>query len=294
MRLASNRNPLPAYLALMRLDRPVGSLLLLWPTLAALWIAAEGLPAWHLLVIFTLGTFLMRSAGCVINDYADRNMDGAVARTRNRPLVSGEVSTTAALVLFAVLVSAAGVLVLFLNRSTQVLALAGLAVAILYPFMKRWTHFPQAFLGMAFSWGILMAWPATGNTLAPAAGLLFIGSVMWIIAYDTMYAMVDRDDDLKVGIKSTAILFGSADRLMIGLLQLIALGIWLMLGRGLDMSVPFYIGLAVCAGLFLYQQRLISKRKRDDCFRAFTNNIWVGFALFVGTLTHYSLGHLLP
>lgn len=283
-----------AYLALMRLDRPVGSLLLLWPTLAALWMAAEGVPPWQLLMVFTMGTFLMRSAGCVINDYADRHVDGAVERTKNRPLVTGRVSTRRALTLFAGLITCAGLLILLLNRTTQLLAVAGLGVAMLYPFLKRWTNFPQMALGVAFSWGILMAWTAVTGKLEPAAGLMFIGSVLWIVAYDTMYAMVDREDDLKVGIRSTAILFGSADRVMIGVLQVSTLGIWLLLGRTLEMSVFYFVALALCAALFAYQQKLIYKRKREDCLQAFTNNIWVGFVLFIGTVSHFSLSHLLP
>ena len=188
------------YLKLMRLDRPVGSLLLLWPTLAALWMASDGLPATKLILIFTLGTFVMRSAGCVINDYADRHVDGSVERTKNRPLATGAIKPTTALALFACLSLAAGILVLLLNSQTQLLALGGFAVAALYPFMKRWTYLPQTVLGAAFSWGILMAWTATETGLNSDAGLMFIASLLWIVAYDTMYAMVDREDDLKVGI----------------------------------------------------------------------------------------------
>jgi 4-hydroxybenzoate polyprenyltransferase len=277
------------YLKLMRLDRPVGSLLLLWPTLAALWMAADGLPPWRLLVIFVLGTFAMRSAGCVINDYADRHVDGQVERTRDRPLATGAVKPRQALILAAVLTALAGLLVLFLNRETQLLAVGGLAVAALYPFMKRWTHLPQAVLGVAFSWGILMAWTATGRGLTPAAGLAFIASALWIVAYDTMYAMVDRDDDIRVGVKSTAILFGQLDRLMIGILQLSALlALWL-LGQRLGYGIAYQAGLAAIGGLYLYQQFLIRNREREHCFAAFTNNIWVGFALFAATVAEVSL-----
>ncbi len=277
------------YLQLMRLDRPVGSLLLLWPTLAALWMAAEGVPPIPLIVIFTLGTFLMRSAGCVINDYADRHVDGAVERTQARPLVTGAVSETQALKLFAGLCVAAGLLVLFLNRQTQLLALAGLGVAALYPFMKRWTHLPQTVLGIAFSWGILMAWTATGAGLTPAAGLMFVGSVLWIVGYDTMYAMVDREDDLKVGIKSTAILFGDLDRLMVGVLQAGALVTFTLLGNRLGYQHAYFVGVACCAGFFIYQQYLIRDRNRDGCFKAFVNNIRVGFALFCGTVLELAI-----
>ena len=206
------------YLRLMRLDRPVGTLLLLWPTLAALAMAASGLPPLELIVIFTVGTFVMRSAGCVINDYADRHVDGAVKRTKDRPLVTGAISERQALQLFAALVVSAGVLILFLNTATKLLAVGGLALAVTYPFMKRYTHLPQVVLGAAFSWGILMAWSAQDLGVPKEALLLFIGSLFWIVAYDTQYAMVDRDDDLIVGIKSTAILFGELDRFMIGVL----------------------------------------------------------------------------
>ena len=267
----------------MRLDRPVGSLLLLWPTLAALWMAAGGIPAWYLILIFALGTFLMRSAGCVINDYADREVDGHVARTKDRPLATGAVSPKEALMLFGVLAGLAGLLVLFLNTETQLLAVGGLVVAATYPFMKRWTYLPQAVLGAAFSWGILMAWTATGTGLTAHAGLMFVGSLMWIVAYDTMYAMVDREDDLKIGVKSTAILFGNLDRLMVGILQAATLMTWWLLGERLDYAHAYFVGLAVCGLLFGYQQYLIRRRDRDGCFRAFLNNMYVGLALFIGT-----------
>ncbi len=272
------------YLKLMRLDRPVGSLLLLWPTLAALWMAAGDVPPVSLIIVFTLGTFLMRSAGCVINDYADRDVDGLVKRTQNRPLATGQIKHRDALILFAGLCLAAGLLVLFLNRATQLLAVGGLLVAAAYPFMKRWTHLPQVVLGIAFSWGILMAWTATDQGLTTTAGVMFVGSLLWIVAYDTMYAMVDRDDDLKVGIKSTAILFGDLDRLMIGILQISALLSFLLVGLQLGYQNFYYLGLLVCAALFGYQQFLIRNRDRDACLAAFKNNIRAGFALFAGTV----------
>lgn len=277
------------YLQLMRLDRPVGSLLLLWPTLAALWMAAAQTPSWQLIVIFSLGTVLMRSAGCVINDYADRHVDGQVRRTAQRPLATGAVSERAALLLFAGLVVAAGLLVLFLNRTTLWLAPGGLAIAALYPFMKRWTHLPQVVLGAAFSWGILMAFSATNNTVDSTAGLMFVGSLMWIVAYDTMYAMVDRRDDLQAGVKSTAILFGQHDRLMIGVLQGGAWWAFWLVGNKLNYQLAYYIGLVACAGLFLYQQWLIRRRDEACCFAAFRNNTWVGFSLFAGTVAELTL-----
>lgn len=282
----ANLNP---YLQLMRMNRPVGSLLLLWPTLAALWMAAEGLPPTNLIVIFTLGTFVMRSAGCVINDFADRDVDGSVRRTKERPLATGSVSHNAALTLFGGLLLLAGVLVLFLNWQTQLLAVGGLGVAILYPFMKRWTHLPQTVLGVAFSWGILMAWTATGTGLNSAAFLFFTGSVLWIVAYDTMYAMVDREDDLKVGVKSTAILFGELDRLMVGVLQICTILILVLLGQKLGYVHAYFMGVAVAACLFAFQQHLIRERSASGCMQAFTNNILVGFALFVGTVVELAL-----
>ena len=268
----------------MRLDRPVGTLLLLWPTLAALAMAASGLPPLELIVIFTVGTFVMRSAGCVINDYADRHVDGAVKRTKERPLVTGAINERQALQLFAALVLSAGVLILFLNTTTKLLAVGGLALAVSYPFMKRYTHLPQVVLGAAFSWGILMAWSAQDLGVPKEAWLLFIGSLFWIVAYDTQYAMVDRDDDLIVGIKSTAILFGELDRFMIGVLQTLALGTWFLLGVSLDYQHGFFIGLILITGLFAYQQNLTRDRSRDGCFAAFNNNIWVGVVLLAATL----------
>jgi 4-hydroxybenzoate polyprenyltransferase len=272
------------YLRLMRLDRPVGTLLLLWPTLAALAMAASGLPPLELIVIFTVGTFVMRSAGCVVNDYADRHVDGAVKRTKDRPLVTGAISERQALQLFAALVVSAGVLILFLNTATKLLAVGGLALAVTYPFMKRYTHLPQVVLGAAFSWGILMAWSAQDLGVPKEAQLLFIGSLFWIVAYDTQYAMVDRDDDLIVGIKSTAILFGELDRFMIGVLQTLALGTWFLLGVSLDYQHGFYVGLILITGLFAFQQTLTHDRSRDGCFAAFKNNIWVGVVLLAATL----------
>ncbi len=279
------------YLLLTRLDKPVGSLLLLWPTLAALFMAAEGWPPVGLIIVFTLGTFLMRSAGCVINDYADRHVDGHVARTQNRPLPSGTVKPNEALLLFAGLAGAAGLLVLFLNQTTILLAAGGLAVAALYPFMKRWTYLPQVVLGAAFSWGILMAWTAVTGTLSNAAGVMFLGSLLWIVAYDTMYAMVDREDDLKVGIKSTAILFAGLDRLMIGILQASALLAFYLVGQQMDFHHGYYLGVSACAMLFIYQQWLIRKRQPELCFAAFKNNIWSGFMLFFGVLLEYLVSY---
>ena len=274
------------YLRLMRIDRPVGTLLLLWPTLAALWLAADGLPPVGILAAFVVGTFLARSAGCVINDIADRKFDARVTRTRDRPLATGEISLTGALVLLAILALACVVVLLTLNRLAQALALGGALVATVYPFLKRWTHWPQAALGVAFSWGIPMAFGAVNGAVSGAAWLMFAASLVWIVAYDTIYAMVDRDDDLNVGIKSTAILFGRADRLVVAGLQLAVLVLLLGLGTVLALGPAYFLAMAVIGALFAYQQWLIRRRERDPCFRAFGNNVWVGFALFVGTVVH--------
>jgi len=273
----------------MRFDRPVGTLLLLWPTLAALWIASSGQPEPSLVVIFVLGTVLMRAAGCVINDYADRQFDVHVERTRDRPLATRAVSELEALLLFGVLLALALMLVFFLNAFTQRLSFGGAAIATLYPFMKRWTYLPQVVLGAAFSWGIVMAFAATNGKLSAAAWLMFVASVLWIVAYDTLYAMVDREDDLKVGIKSAAILFGNADRTMIAILQGAAIVCLVLLGLRLHYGAAYFTGIAVGAVLFIHQQRLIRDRNPRHCFAAFGNNVWVGFALFAGTVTELNV-----
>ena len=280
---------LPDYAILMRLDRPVGSLLLLWPTLAALWIGAGGSPDVALIVVFTLGTIVMRAAGCVINDYADRHLDRHVKRTRDRPLTTGRISEAEALVLFALLLSVALFLVLFLDELTRWIAVGGAVIATLYPFMKRWTYLPQVVLGAAFSWGIVMAFAATQGTIPEAGWLLFLASLLWIVAYDTMYAMVDRDDDLDVGIKSTAILFGNTDRLMVAAIQVAALFAFWTCGQRLGFAAAWSVAMLVVAGLFAYQQVLIRDRDRDGCFRAFKNNVWVGFAIFCGAVVETAI-----
>ena len=274
----------------MRIDRPVGVLLLLWPTLAALWMAANGTPPLGLVAVFTLGAFLMRAAGCVINDFADRNVDGAVQRTAARPLATGTVSPRAALVLFATLSVLAATLLLFLNELARWLAVAGIAIAATYPFTKRWTHMPQVVLGAAFSWGIVMAFAAVTGEVASSGWLMFVASVLWIVAYDTLYAMVDREDDIRVGIKSTAILFGNADRFMIGVLQASTLITLLLLADKLSYGILFDGSLVAITLLFAYQQRLIVKREPEGCFRAFANNVWVGFALFAGVVLQTTFG----
>ncbi|MDY6978350.1 MAG: 4-hydroxybenzoate octaprenyltransferase [Pseudomonadota bacterium] len=284
------RDRLYQYFLLTRLHRPIGIFLLLWPTLWALWVAAEGFPRLDVFVVFVLGVILMRSAGCVINDYADRKFDPHVARTRERPIASGKVHPREALGLFVVLCLLAFLLVLTMNRLTVYLAFVGVALAALYPFMKRYTHLPQVVLGMAFGWAIPMAFAAQTGAVPKVAWLLFVINVVWSVAYDTMYAMADREDDLKVGVKSTAILFGDADRLIVGLLQgLVLLGL-LLLGRQLALGTPYYIGLLAALGFALYQQYLIRDREPAACFRAFLNNSWLGGAVFAGLLVAYAWG----
>lgn len=283
----SQLQKLPDYLALIRFDRPIGTYLLLWPTLWALWIAAQGLPDLKLLVIFILGTFLMRSAGCAINDFADRKIDDQVQRTSCRPLVTGRLSTREALIFCALLCLTAFVLVLFTNTKTIVLSLVALALAGCYPFMKRYTHLPQLFLGAAFSWGIPMAFAAQTNSLPSNLWLIYASVVLWTVVYDTFYAMVDRDDDITIGVKSSAILFGRYDRLITALLQLSVIVILLLVGQRFALGVFYFIALGAAALLFSYQQWLIRQRQRDDCFKAFLNNHWVGAVVFAGIFLHY-------
>ena len=276
-----------AYWQLMRMDRPIGSLLLLWPTIWALILAAKGIPDWKVLVVFIIGVFSMRSAGCVINDFADRKVDGFVKRTRNRPLPSGVVSSTEAIVLFIGLSLLSFILVLTMNSLTIQLSFCGIILAFIYPFMKRYTNLPQLFLGLAFSWSIPMAFAAQSGELPALAWFVFTINVLWTIAYDTQYAMVDRDDDLKIGIKSTAILFGRFDKLIIGVLQLVTLVMLIMLGWELQLGVIYYWILLVAGGLFVYQQHLIRHRNRELCFTAFLNNNYVGMAIAVGLLISF-------
>ncbi len=287
--LVPRRMAIAPYLRLMRVHRPVGTLLLLWPTLAALWLAAEGPPPPGILAAFVVGTFLARAAGCVVNDIADRDFDGHVERTRDRPLARREISVAQAVALLAILGGLCGAVVLTLPPLTQALAVAGAAVAVVYPFLKRWTHLPQTALGVAFSWGIPMAFTAVTGAIGQAGWLLFAASLVWIIAYDTIYAMVDRSDDVLIGVKSTAVLFGDADRAAVGALQVATVGLLIGLGVSLALTPIYYAGVAVAAGLFVYQQRLIRDRHRAACLRAFANNVWVGFALFVATAAEYGL-----
>lgn len=276
------------YAQLVRLDRPIGIYLLLWPTLWALWIASEGHPPLSLILIFVLGVVLMRSAGCAINDYADRDIDPHVERTRNRPLAAGHISAKEALAVCVVLCLAAFVLVLQLNTKTIILSLGAVVLALTYPFMKRIHSLPQAHLGAAFAWGIPMAFTAFSDTWPPVvAWVLFAASLGWTVAYDTMYAMSDREDDLKIGVKSSAIFFGRYDKLVIGVLQLLALLLLAWVGLLASLGAIYYLGLLVAAGFAVYEQYLIKDRDRILCFKAFLNNNWFGMAVFVGLSLDY-------
>lgn len=277
------------YARLMRLDRPIGALLLLWPTLWALWVAAEGPPPPGILAVFVLGVWVMRSAGCVINDYADRGLDPQVARTRGRPLAAGTVDPREALGLFAALMLAALGLVLTLGRPAVELAAAGAVLAVVYPFLKRFTHLPQLWLGVAFGWGIPMGFAAVAGTVPPVAWTLLLANVLWTVAYDTMYAMTDRPDDIRAGSHSTAILFGAWDRALIGLFQAGALATLAAAGWGLGFGAPWYAGLAAAAAFGVRQQYLIRGRDRDACLRAFLDNNRLGGAVFLGLAAEYAL-----
>ncbi len=281
------RERFPHYWQLMRFDRPIGTLLLLWPTLWGLWFAAEGVPRVDLLIIFTVGVILMRAAGCVINDFADRKVDGHVERTQHRPLAAGHVQPREALILFATLVLVAFVLVLFTNALTILLSFGALALAACYPFMKRYTHLPQVVLGAAFSWSIPMAFAAQTGEVSPHSWLIYTAVVIWTVVYDTFYAMVDRDDDLKIGVKSTAILFAEQDRAITASLQVICLVTLIMVGQRFEMGVVYFLSLIAVAGLFAYQQYIIRYRGKPECFKAFLNNNWVGCVVFVGIAMDY-------
>lgn len=286
---ASRFERVGAFLALMRLDRPVGIYLLLWPTLWALWIAADGLPSLHLLVVFAGGVLLMRSAGCVINDFIDRDLDPQVARTRCRPLASGRVAPGEALLLAAVLCGLAFLLVLTTNPLTLALAVPALVGTVIYPCLKRFIQFPQLALGVVFSFGIPMAFAATLNRIPDVAWLLFAANLVWIVAYDTFYAMADREDDLKVGIKSTAILFGRLDRLLTAFLQGLFLALMFALGASVGLGVIYQFSLVLAAGFCLYQQYLIRRREAAACLAAFSNNSRLGAVILVGILLDIQL-----
>jgi 4-hydroxybenzoate polyprenyltransferase len=284
--------PFNAYWRLMRADKPIGIYLLLWPCIWALCIASSGLPDLHVFIVFVAGVVVMRSAGCVINDYADRHIDGAVTRTSTRPLVTGELSVKQALSLFVLLLLLALLLVLTLSWQTVVMSFGGLILATAYPFMKRYTHLPQVALGAAFSWSIPMVFVATQQPLNWLVWALYVANLFWTVAYDTQYAMVDKKDDIQVGVKSTAILFGRYDKLIIFLLQSMALLLLTIVGVGLKFSLPYYFAILISGGLFVYQQWLIKDRIESLCFKAFLNNVYVGLFMTLGIGTHYYLASL--
>jgi 4-hydroxybenzoate polyprenyltransferase len=283
------RERLRLYWKLTRGDRPIGWLLLLWPTWWGLWLAAEGVPPLWTLVVFSAGVWLTRAAGCVINDYADRWLDPQVERTRDRPLATGAVRGREALALFAVLMLAAFALVLTMNRLTVLLSVVGVFLAATYPYLKRHTHLPQVYLGMAFGWGIPMAFAAVRGEVPPLAWVLYVANIFWSTAYDTWYAMVDRDDDIRAGSKSTAILFGDLDLVAQGVLYAMALLALVLAGRQAGLGIWYWVGLAVAALLVVYEFVLAHHRQRDACFRAFLHNHWVGMAVFAGIAAHYAL-----
>jgi 4-hydroxybenzoate polyprenyltransferase len=282
------------YALLMRLNRPIGIFLLLWPALWALLIAGDGRPPPEIVLIFIVGVILMRSAGCVINDFADREIDRYVARTRNRPLTAGRVNPWEAKLLFILLCLAAFALVLLLNTLTIMLSVVAVLLAGTYPFMKRVTHLPQVYLGAAFGWAVPMAFAAVTDNVPPLGWLMFTATVLWATVYDTMYAMVDRDDDIVLGVKSTAILFGDADRQIIGVLQVMLLICLVMIGHQAGLGWFYYGSLVIAALLALYQQGLIRYREREGCFRAFLNNNWFGAVIFTGILLDYMFPVMQP
>ena len=278
----SLNDKLPHYIRLMRIDKPIGTLLLLWPTLWALWLAAEGWPPLHILVIFTVGTFLMRSAGCVINDYADRDFDGHVERTKNRPLATKSVSPREALLLAAGLSLLSFVLILPLDPLVIWLSVPALFLAASYPFTKRFFAIPQAYLGIAFGFGIPMGFAAVAGEVPAVAWLMLLANVFWAVAYDTEYAMVDRPDDLKIGIKTSAITFGRFDVVAVMLCYAAALGLLAVVGAMTGAGAAYYLGLAAAAGIAGYHYTLIRARERADCFKAFRHNNWLGAVVFAG------------
>ena len=277
------------YLLLMRLDRPIGTLLLLWPTWWALWAASGGHPEIKIWAIFTAGVFLMRAAGCVVNDIADRKYDAHVVRTQNRPLAQNNLAVKHAWYLFIGLMLAAALLLLALHQLTILLAMAAAFFAVTYPLMKRITYLPQVYLGIAFSFSIPMAYAEITGTVPKVAWLLFVANILWTTAYDTIYAMVDRRDDLKIGVKSTAILFGDLDRIIIGIFQLLTVMALFLFGKQAGFTAPYYLSVIVVVWLFAYQQLQIFSRNEDKCFKAFLHNNWVGLVIFVGIFSHFLL-----
>lgn len=282
MNVQTLRDHFPHYLALIRFDRPIGTWLVLWPALWALWLAADGIPDWELIVIFSLGAFLMRSAGCAVNDFADRNIDGDVSRTKERPLATGKISSKEAIGVFVVLSLVAFGLVLLTNQLTVLLSFGAVALASCYPFMKRYTHLPQVVLGAAFAWSVPMAFAAQTGTVPAGAWLVYTAVVVWTVVYDTFYAMVDRDDDLKIGVKSTAVLFGDDDRLITACLQALVILILVLVGSRFGLGVWYFLSVIVTAALFVWQQYQIRERDKAACFEAFLHNRYVGMTVFLG------------
>jgi len=281
-RLRKKPSLLKGYISLMRLNKPIGIYLVMWPALWSLWLAADFLPDVKLIVIFILGAVVMRSAGCVINDYADRNIDGKVKRTAVRPIVAGVISPKQALVLFGLLLALAFILVLMTTMQTVIWSVGAVVLAGIYPFMKRYTHMPQLFLGAAFAWAVPMAFVAQSQSLPPALWLIYTAVVLWTVSYDTFYAMVDREDDLKIGVKSSAILFGDADKIMTACLQLLTLIALTLAGERFELGIMYKCALLIVSLLFIYQQYLIKDRDPHKCFQAFLNNNWVGMVVFLG------------
>ena len=275
------------YAKLIRLDRPIGIFLLLWPTLWGLWIAAKGFPDWDVLIVFCLGVFLMRSAGCVLNDIADRRYDPMVSRTHSRPLAAGLVTPLEALFVAISLIGVAFLLVLSMNKLTVQLAFVAVILAGIYPFMKRYTYLPQFFLGLAFGWAIPMGFAAQTGSVPQIAWVLLIANILWSVVYDTMYAMVDREDDLKAGVKSTAILFDDADRVIIGIIQVLVLITLVIAGRQVELGILYYLGVGIASCFFIYQLGLVWSREPKRCMRAFINNNWFGLTIFAGIFLDY-------
>jgi 4-hydroxybenzoate polyprenyltransferase len=271
-----------AYIRLMRLNKPIGAYLLLWPTYWALFLSAEGWPDIDLLIIFTLGVLVMRSAGCVINDYADRNIDQDIARTKDRPLITGEVSPKSALRLFVFLLIIAFGLVLLTNALTIKLSLIALALATLYPFTKRWTHLPQVVLGVAFGMSVPMAFSAQTGSIPVSAGWIFLATIVWTLIYDTFYAMADRDEDIKIGVKSTAILFKKYDQIFITFLQILLIIVFVVIGNLFDLGSIYYFSLVIILIFMIYHQLLMKKRQKELFFKAFLNNNFIGMTAFIG------------
>ena len=287
--MSSFRESVHNYWVLARFDRPIGTLILLWPALWALWLASDGKPDILVLTVITLGVIVMRAAGCVINDYADRDFDQHGERKKTRPIAAGKIKPKSALIFFVVLCAVAFGLVLLLNTLTIELSFIGAFLAASYPFMKRYTHLPQAYLGIAFGWAVPMAFAAQMNTIPPVAWVLYLAVTLWALVYDTMYAMVDKDDDLKIGVKSTAILFGNYERHIMAVLQCVILLLLFIVGELQNLGTFYYLSLLIAAGFSVYQQKLIFHREKTACFRAFLNNNWFGLVVFLGLLFNYQL-----